>query len=215
MARGNGQSAAAGRSVLLGEAVRRFALRPETTSLAAVGDSLHRLHDPQPGPFSQQADLYQLDVGRRRAWHRQHRRDPADDRRPFRSIRRRRARARFLCLRAADARLWDSAGPGGSRRGRRGSGPRRRQWRPRRQVPHPLVCRHARNHADLARRRHRVDRRLSDDRGDTVGLQGHHVGAAARWLQDVGALVLRHRGVGHVSVDADPLRKLGPGARAK
>ncbi|MGO8800996.1 MAG: ABC transporter permease [Roseiarcus sp.] len=36
MARGNGQSAAAGRSVLLGEAVRRFALRPETTSLAAV-----------------------------------------------------------------------------------------------------------------------------------------------------------------------------------
>ena len=90
--------------------------------------SCSRLHRPQPGSVPDQAHLYQLHGGRGRAGHCQHRRHPADDRRPFRSLGRRRPGPHLLCRRGADARLRHAAASWPPRpRSLAGADPRRDQ----------------------------------------------------------------------------------------
>ena len=115
----------------------------------------------------------------------------ADDRRSLRSVGRRGARPHLLRRGRADARRSDCRRS--SRRRRPSPSARRlarstaRSW----SVPHPLLRRDARDHADLARRGHRPDRRISDHGRHPARVQRRHVGAAARRVPDVDGLVLR------------------------
>ena len=189
-------------------------LRPESTALAAVVVLFIIFTILSPKLFPYQADVHQPDVGGGRTRHRQHRRHAPDDRRTFRPLGRRRARAHLLCRRGADARLRAAAADRRAGRGRRRRRPRLRQRRAGRPLPHPLLRRHARHDADLARRPDRADRRLPDDRATSrrrsrPSMAGPLLGGfrmSMLWFFVIGAR-------GDVPAVAHPVRQLDPGRR--